>query len=113
MQASQREKGRKDKQDMEEFSGIPKSGICGRLPPNSEHVSIAVLDIRTNAVLCMRKSLRRGMPEVEEQTMTHDKSGQKLRNKKAGRKGHTKGCSAFQGIRLKQGAGTGKRIVMT
>ncbi|KAB3856893.1 hypothetical protein NXV74_25635 [Bacteroides thetaiotaomicron] len=61
----------------------------------------------------MRKSLRRGMPEVEEQTMTHDKSGQKLRNKKAGRKGHTKGCSAFQGIRLKQGAGTGKRIVMT
>lgn len=53
------------------------------------------------------------MPEVEEQTMPHDKSGQKLRNKKAGRKGHTKGCSAFQGIRLKQGAGTGKRIVMT
>ena len=45
------------------------------------------------------------MPEVEEQTMTHDKSGQKLRNKK--------GCSAFQGIRLKLGAGTGKRIVMT
>lgn len=55
MQASQREKGRKDKQDMEEFSGIPKSGICGRLAPNSEHVSIAVLDIRTNAVLLHEK----------------------------------------------------------
>ena len=40
---------------MEEFSGIPKSGICGRLPPNSEHVSIAVLDIRTNAVLLHEK----------------------------------------------------------
>ncbi len=50
------------------------------------------------------------MLEAEEQMMAHDKSGQKLRNKKAGRQGHIKGCSAFQGILLKQGTSIGKDL---
>ena len=120
MQDRQRVKDRKGKKTVMDLTEYPNlrgtessSSIWEGCRSIREPVSAAVLDGRTDAVPLHGKITPTGNAEAEERSMAHDKSGQKLRNKKAGRQGHTKGCSAFQGIRLKQGAGTGKRIVMT
>lgn len=114
MQDRQRVKNRKGKETVRDLTEYPtlrgtesSSSIWEGCRSIREPVSVAVLDGWTDAVPLHGKIIPTGNAEAEEQTMTHDKSGQKLRNKKAGRQGHTKGCSASQGIRLKQGAGTG------
>lgn len=120
MQDRQRVKIRKGKETVRDLTEYPtlrgtggSSSIWEGCRSIREPVSVAVLDGWTDAVPLHGKITPTGNAEAEERSMAHDKSGQKSRNKKAGRQGHTKGCSAFQGIRLKQGAGTGKRIVMT
>lgn len=60
-----------------------------------EPVSVAVLDGWTDAVPLHGKITPARNAEAEEQAMAHDKSGQKLRDKKAGRQGHSKGGSAL------------------
>ena len=120
MQDRQRVKNRKGKETVRDLTEYPtlrgtesSSSIWEGCRSIREPVSVAVLDGWTDAVPLHGKITPAGNAEAEERSMAHDKSGQKSRNKKAGRQGHTKGCSAFQGIRLKLGAGTGKRIVMT
>ena len=120
MQERQRVKNRKGKETVRDLTECPtlwgtesSSSIWEGCRSIREPVSVAVLDGWTDAVPLHGKITPAGNAETEERSMAHDKSGQKSWNKKAGRQGHTKGCSAFQGIRLKQGAGTGKRIVMT
>ena len=100
MQERQRVKNRKGKETVRDLTEYPtlwgtesSSSIWEGCRSIREPVSAAVLDGWTDAVPLHGKITPW--------------------NKKAGRQGHTKGCSAFQGIRLKQGAGTGKRIVMT
>lgn len=120
MQDRQRVKNRKGKETVRDLTEYPtlrgtesSSSIWEGCRSIREPVSVAVLDGWTDAVPLHGKITPTGNAEAEERSMAHDKSGQKSRNKKTGRQGHTKGCSAFQGIRLKLGAGTGKRIVMT
>ena len=111
MQDRQRVKNRKGKETVRDLTEYPtlrgtesSSSIWEGCRSIREPVSVAVLDGWTDAVPLHGKITPTGNAEAEERSMAHDKSG---------RQGHTKGCSAFQGIRLKLGAGTGKRIVMT
>lgn len=117
MQVRQRVKNRKGKETVRDLTEYPtlrgtesSSLIWEGCRSIREPVSAAVLDGWTDAVPLHGKITPTGNADAEERLMTHDKSGQKLRNKKAGRQGHTKGCSAFQGILLKQGTSIGKDL---